>query len=69
MSIQFRGVCERHGDSIYWTATERGEEHKGTSRGPSLEEAGRAVDEYFRFLKLGRYWKSRRDKAAGDIQR
>ena len=47
----------------------KGEEHTGTSRGPSLEEAGRAVDEYFRFLKLGRYWKSRRDKAAGDVQR
>ena len=65
MSIQFRVVFERHGDSIYWTATERGEEHKGQSRGPSLEEAGRAVDEYFRFLKLGRYWKSRRSEVAG----
>ena len=69
MSIEFRIVLERHGSDIFWTATERGEEHKGQSRGSSLEEAGRAVDEYFRFLKLGRYWKSRRDKAAGDIQR
>ncbi len=68
MSITFRVVFERCGGDIYWTATTGGEEHKGTSRG-SLEEAGRAVDEYFRFLKLGRYWKSRRDKAATDVQR
>jgi hypothetical protein len=63
--ILFGIVFERHGNDIYWTATERGEEHRGQSRGPSLEEAGRAVDEYFRFLKLGRYWKAKREAKAG----
>ena len=64
MSIEFRIVLERHGSDIFWTATERGEEHRGQSRGSSLEEAGRAVDEYFRFLKLGRYFKKQREARA-----
>ena len=56
-----RVVIELRGNDLYWTMTDRGEEHNGKSRGPNFEDCGREITQYLRFQDLGRNIKKQRE--------
>ncbi len=64
----FRIVIERRDRYFYWSFTESGELHESKRGHDSITAAAQDAEHYVRMLKLGRYWQSRRDKAASDVR-
>ena len=64
-----RLVIERRGRHYYFSFTDLGQLHESKRGYNSITIAGQEAEQYIRMMKLGRYWKSRRDKAAADATR